>query len=608
MRNLTNKVKEQTSIHAIQGHILQKKLNIESFLNWSDKEASFDGHLQIKSGASESKKEFLKNVDCQVKSTEVRKLSGETTKMRFTKEDLDNYYRQGGVLLLLIEIIDYDRKKIFYKQLLPMELYNITKELENGGEKKPIQSRRIWFRSLEETNLYDVCIGYIKELDKQPKQLIENQITSIEYDKFVFTSTTANNQNNEFNVLGHDFFRYGVKDQVHYPLDIVTVDKVIIGGIKPFIIKDQNDKYKVHELFVKEELEKGDLRVFDLEECLKLTINKKKSTIKYHSYAFNNVKSQIKVLTFLIDFLNSKEICYQEGEKSEDHELVGFSLNTKDEKLIDNSKWSLSKIKELEFVFNQLNISTETKIKDEVTYNNINSLAKIFIEAEFDHLKTSDNNNASFTTFTLGGSKVLLFYNPFDEDQYIDPFGKEMDKITMLSTREEFKHVKLTPYLKINATNLAKAININLDKIDEKISEMLNQSNIINFSNAISEFSLECIKAYDLCKNEKLLLIAMKMLDFLVDGTEDLRDKESSIINRIQAKKRLTSSIDDKDYEMLFSLKDKTTKDNCILIFCVNVLLENYREADYIEKIFPSEILSLHDYPIYKLYLDQKTN
>ena len=50
--------------------------------------------------------------------------------------DIKNYYYDGGVLFLVVEIIDTQNTKIFYKFLLPIELKRIMEEIKYNIDHK----------------------------------------------------------------------------------------------------------------------------------------------------------------------------------------------------------------------------------------------------------------------------------------------------------------------------------------------------------------------------------------------------------------------------------------------------------------------------------------
>ena len=103
--------------------------NISPNINWNDKEPSWDGNIYLYEDNSQKKGLLRGRIPVQVKGTEVKRFSRKFHSFQMKLSDIKNYYYDGGVLFLVVEIIDTQNTKIFYKFLLPIELKRIMEEL-----------------------------------------------------------------------------------------------------------------------------------------------------------------------------------------------------------------------------------------------------------------------------------------------------------------------------------------------------------------------------------------------------------------------------------------------------------------------------------------------
>lgn len=117
---------ELKGVQAIQNETLKLGSKLVSKINAGDKEISFDGEIQLYNSAAHTKGTFEEIVRVQVKSTGVEEFSERKTTYSLELEHYKNYLNCGGVLFFVVQVRKSDEKtKIFYKQLLPLELDKI---------------------------------------------------------------------------------------------------------------------------------------------------------------------------------------------------------------------------------------------------------------------------------------------------------------------------------------------------------------------------------------------------------------------------------------------------------------------------------------------------
>lgn len=188
MTKLSNPSIERLGVYAVRNEAIRPSSYLTPEITEGDKGISFDGYLTVYIDGTEKVESFLGKVPVQVKGTQVKEFTSGNKTFSLPLKHYRNYYRNNGVLLLVVEVKDDGSSKIFYKQLLPKEISNI---LEFYDKKKKQGSKSVELRPLEETTLYTVCRKFLIEQKKQPTTLIENnQFTNDTYSEYSFTSLT----------------------------------------------------------------------------------------------------------------------------------------------------------------------------------------------------------------------------------------------------------------------------------------------------------------------------------------------------------------------------------------------------------------------------------
>lgn len=109
-------------------------------INQGDRAVSFDGQIVLFTSEERTKDAYQSSIPVQVKGTEVTRYSGNTaTFSRFEKSEFENFQREDGVLVFLVELIKGDRRrnsnKIFVSFLDVEALEKILDDLQSSGAK-----------------------------------------------------------------------------------------------------------------------------------------------------------------------------------------------------------------------------------------------------------------------------------------------------------------------------------------------------------------------------------------------------------------------------------------------------------------------------------------
>ena len=94
---------------------------------------SWDGELYFYEGdafkVDFSKDKLIKKIPIQIKATQVKKNNEKLCSFPMDVSYLRNYYKNESTILFLVQIVDFENYKIFYKDLLPSNLKEIIDQI-----------------------------------------------------------------------------------------------------------------------------------------------------------------------------------------------------------------------------------------------------------------------------------------------------------------------------------------------------------------------------------------------------------------------------------------------------------------------------------------------
>ncbi|MDE1393861.1 hypothetical protein PVN27_19245 [Bacillus paralicheniformis] len=566
----------------------------------SDKIPSFDGQITVKSDDSDRKDVILNAVPTQVKGTVVEEFTRGNRKFDVELADCRNFYKRGGCLFFAVEVKgDNKDTKIFYKQLLPMELKGIIDSKGHQG------TFRIELRPLEETTLYAVCITFLKHMNKQTINLIErNRYKYYEYEKIRFDSPTFNPAKNSIkDIFDHDFFMYGLKDNIEFPIRTTRLQQIELGE-KSVI----NVNGRIFEMMVKEEITPSPEEKYIIEDSLQFIFNPETSGITWSIKKIKSLAVHLKILDLLIEFLNCGKIeffgyCYIIPEYKENEDKM--------KEYIKNFKKAYSLFLDLRKVFKELRVDENIEFGNEDLRNielRTKQINELILNQNFSNVKMDDMSDARFLNHNIGEISLLLFYSPNSEPKLINAFSEEVLKKTTRLYVDNLKEPKIispiSPYILLTKEQMIKTKNIDFDMIIKSFEPMdCGEPELFNY---VNELCLACLNVYDDTNNKEFLRLTLYLLNKCKQETNDVVTKQILSINIFQAKYRMNGELSEKEYTELFNLRDNVS--SLEMKFCISVLLQHKLEADILFKGFNADLKQYYNrLPIYFLYSELKT-
>lgn len=213
----------------------------------------------------------------------------------------------------------------------------------------------------------------------------------------------------------------------------------------------------------------------------------------------------------------------------------------------------------------------------------------------------SVNLNRGLAKYHIGGNHSVLFFKRNAESNVMtNAFSPDISLMSVTIQYEPDLRCKHSPYMILDETNLATALNLNVFEIKRSF-DCFDPFLDGTTSSITNIFCLRCINAYILSQNKELLELALYIYDKAIGKDFELDDV--ILINRYQIKKWMGEKLSEKEKVKLMEMRFRSIKDdNYQMTIGINILLENYAENNFLfEKLTPEERTLFEKYPIYKL-------
>jgi hypothetical protein len=555
---------------------------LDPMFNTDDKKISWDGTIIVFDNKERKKEFYLGTIPVQIKSVDAKEFSGETVSHEFDVSDLKNYFKNGGVLLFVVEIKNQSNK-FFYSMLLPSDLKNI---LTKKGGKKTRYIKLAYLADDNTSQIENTCREFILHSKKQ-RSTIDYSIPISECAEINIPVILDNPPTPDY-FFTHDFYAYGRRQS-----DAVEtfIDKVRITEIGSTVHRPVSIDNRIYYLQYGHKKSKDEEKI-TLGKSVQ--INLTQSQITYDLQG--TLREQILDCEFLIEFINKKAFFIG------DNKVNFFSLNdvTNNEFLIriKNLYGYLVNIRSLLEYFHiepdNLDIYKGSVSKlDATSVANLDLLNKAFIKHE---KITIIPEKIGFYYLQVSNLVIGVFIYRKESENFIRVVNlfDSLDEVLLTATIEDGSYTRISPYVLITKTNLLALSNLNLDYAIADIKKYIPTEFSFSY---INQFGLELINSYDSSKRDEFLDAAIQLFKWLSEFSffnEIIRINEFQIYKR-QRKFSQTEIID------LFEMKEQIKSDDRLLCG-ISILLDNKADVKfYFSRL--SQILQeeFKKYPIYSL-------
>lgn len=584
------------AINAINSEILKNSPLIDPKLNVDDTLISFDGDLELHNSDTWSRKTFVAHISTQVKGKQSSDFSRRSISYSLELDHYNNFYNSGGVLFFVVLVNENKDTKIYYKQLLPLELAGI---IGNYGHQVTCTMQ---LQSLEGNNIQDICLDFCDSQRKQPLVLVENRSSSSgRINRIVMKSPTFKSQNwFDHEIFEHGFDIYEGYDDLLYPKMHAKILEIKMMLTKHIFI--DNEMIDAQVTFTNQKTK----FVVIFEDIFNIEYDLKKRKIKYELLCFGSLEKQQKVLPIAIAFLSGKKI------RLNDFELPGMNRNEPSlTNELDQLVRFLDIVKRSVEVFNFLDVPVNIQI-EEFELDHISDqllfLNKVILDRNYEDLDLSTYGKNGLSNIIVGNLNIITFYDVSNEQRFNNPFGLEYrGRGIFLEFKQTNSRYPYTIFSMFNVEMLSKTINIDAQKIIyefDNIDPFLNE----DIQGVTLEFCLNCIRAYDENRNKDLLTAARHILQKYPDYNDQTKISElgwrTNYLNLAQIDVRLEITLLSEQEHVIRDIIIEANKHEQFYVsFGAAVLLNNKQDATYyLQKLEVEDQEEMRKFPIYTLY------
>ena len=559
----TIKVKEQ---------VLKNNDCLRAFINENDKTPLWDGNIYVYSDVDKKNEQYEGKIDVQIKGRKVEQFKEYNT-YSIKVATLKGFKKEvKGTLLFVVDFIDFENYKIYYCNLLPVDLYKILKNVKEEQQNISLKLKEI--NNEGPLSFKNVCLNFYKNSNKQAgKRIIdESEFGKIEE---IQTEIVAKNTEYEEYMETADVYSYAKLKDTHEEVVTVKGQWTTYNTIKKNILIN-NKKYYYE--FTAMGVNKDKFIIGPI------TINFNES--KLHIDITGNPKKRVKDLRFILDLFHYQYIMI-------DNTKLDFPFDNQD-KIDKNKELFRKKLKYYEkivqvfqFFNTDFDINYDELSDDDLV--NLHCLMNLFDGHFNDEIKELQKyyikiNKYKFVFVVVrNGNKLYNFYS------------QEMINKTICYITCDNKKIKTTIY-----ANLTLEEFIDVDNFDEKmIIKSFKEIELTDeVLDSINLLILTFIDAYDKSKNIIFLNVADKLSQINCKN----RNNDVDIINskQIKYRKKGLSAIDKKMLNGI-SKKHEYEKDY-IILSCIDILLENRFLFDEHYRLMKAKDKELFKtFPIYNL-------
>jgi len=556
---------EERSVSAIKNEIAKYNM-LKPGLETGDKRISWDGYITV-FNKNRNKKGWSYDIKVQVKGHEVKKFKKGNITFSIEIEDLKNYQEDGsGTLFFVVYMIDYQTTKIYYANLLPVDLNYILSNIKPNQKTKSIKFRPVC--EATQSSLKNICLNFVENSKKQMGTPIMDLEKLSNVARVGFKVTADKDKVFDY-ILNNDVYSYAYLDdnisKVALPKgEMVMISHTVNADIK---VGDEiyYNKYEFQRMKNGEQINIGKGVIFNL--------NTKKADFKFKG----SLSDRIADIEFFLALVNSKKL-------SINGVVLDFPPYKKDinETKVIIKEWEerLTNLKLIKKTFENFNINFTLDI-DKLEEEDINNLY-MFVDI-FGKDKIVKNKNITKTglyNIKIAKYKILIWATISKEGiiHCYDYFGDLSDIVNLVLVREGEQPTPedaTSPYLMFTPEDILSSSNLNVESIKKSIEGI---SRLKKQSQYISNFMLNILNAYDQDTKRKDLLdlseyICNKLLSY---------DKKSIsyIINKMQIIKRKRELVEEEKAE-IYNIKETLKKDSDYNMFQCGIAIVLGNKTDY---------------------------
>ncbi len=554
----------------------------------NDKGQSFDGHMILYVGNPDKKKNFLNNIDVQVKGRTVKELpSAKKIKFQMDIADLENYKKVGGTIIFYVSITgDRSRARIYIKSLLPYEINEIFK---NGlNEKGDKASLNFDFIDINEKEKFEaICYQFQDDKDKQYSYKNEN----ITFDdikekkgKLEMNFRFPKEINfSDIDIINNNKFLYFIPEdiKISIPIGLTEISAIEINSETQ--INVGGEIYKRNVILKKS----GDNTFIKIGKSIIYNENESSFTFSLKG-KMSSIEEEI---TFINAFRNKRTMTFEKNN---------FELPIEsDFHIIDEQ---IKKMEQLKIILKEFDVDDDLNIdfSDKKSNINLNILIDSIINNKTFFFKS--DMKIFVSTMKIFNINLAFIAERVENDKYkiknfCDFIYSEKYQASSLDCNN--KRVVLYPNYIALQNNFGFDMDVLLcSNIFDKMAEItIDEDKLFSYEKneeLLNSLFLEFLKVYDSTKKEKIYKFLKKIIFVLLK-----KDDEIYKINNYQLIAR-KNSLTEEDLEQISLIRERSN--NVAIKASASILLRSEVEYNiFFKKMSEDERQQFLNFPIVNL-------
>jgi hypothetical protein len=580
---------------------------ISQYIDDNDKEPSWDGHLFLYREGGRDKNHFVGRVPVQVKGTVVKKIKTDGFKYKLEKVDLLAYLQEPTFFVVCQIEEGTNKKKLFYRELLPTTVRNILKGI--GGGKSRMTKFKPFPDKLKDFEAQLIVFNHnskkmVSFADKPLYTLHDAVLKGMKQFSFITPVKYANKL---------ELYKYLSTTPVQLFADVKECNIEI-----PIAISESEDIDGIMFKFfkkIREDVKVGDRVFFNCfrSEIVDGHIITNVGDVLTFDTPIENANAQNSKVNF-----SSKTKFLEESIR--DAELVislfeegvlklgdlDIHLRVNQPQKIGTLRSKLDSWKKLKLLLDKLHVTKPfdlTQISEEQGPL-IDMLISAILNGEKIYLPEQEN---SVILFEISNVKILLWCNA--DENHMCQFGDFFDGDITVSCKYDDKTINVSPYSFLRNDHLWETCdNIDYEKILPCV-EKLSLKQCDNGFHIVNGDILAMIAAYDSLENtdkdkgNKLLDCAYQLTDLLINKYDAVKLKQYPIIicNKMQIIKRQREFGEVELTKMEEYVADPNIDDSIKAGMCL--LLEKKELFNkHFDKLSRTEQDTIRNYPIWRFH------
>lgn len=231
---------EKLAISKISDQVLQNSDCLTCYLNTNDKTPFWDGSIWVYDNKKKSSGYFQNKIDIQVKGRLVTKFI-KNESYEISVNQLMAYRNEiKGTLFFLVDLIDFNNFKIYYCNLLPVDLYEIFKNMKSDQKNYTLKLKEIDIS--EPLNFKRVCLDFYRNSNLQAKRRIIDDSEFNKIEEFDFSMYESMLEFEKYLEDG-DVYTYVKLKDTHEKVVTIKGDIKLISKLKKDIYIDGRKYY-----------------------------------------------------------------------------------------------------------------------------------------------------------------------------------------------------------------------------------------------------------------------------------------------------------------------------------------------------------------------------